>query len=381
MLLTLPEEVRQLLRLVQHHLFMIYRIDDEFYFSFSEGMIAEKFNIHTRYVKNRTLHSIFKQKTYDVFINNIIMAFSGKSVQFEAQYDQSTMLISLEPIKRGSSIAEIMGSAFDVTMQKKAEEELRLALEQERQLNALKSGFIQTVSHEFRTPLAGISIASELLEHYMDKMDTSVRLRTLQSIRFRTEELTTFMDDLLTQSAAGSLSSLYQPTLVDPKTVSEELVQEYIGQMRTPTHTIEIVVDSNLPRVAWDKRLVKHIFRNLLSNCIKYSPNGTLISIELRSNDTHLLLTITDRGIGIPEEDLPHVVTAFYRSQQTGVIKGTGLGLTIVKEFVEMHNGYLVIHSEIGVGTAVTVHFPIVEAHSSTILTNNKSGISSSTLS
>ncbi len=361
MLLTLPEEVRQLLRLVQHHLFMIYRNDDdEFYFSFSEGMIAEKFSIHTRFVKNRTLTSIFTEATYAEFLPNIMTAFSGESVQFEAQYKDRMMLISLEPVQRGSTIVEIMGSAFDITMQKKAEEELRVALEQERQLNILKSRFVQTVSHEFRTPLAGISISSELLEHYFDKMDSQLRLNTLQSIRYRTVELTTLIDDLLTQSSAESLSALYQPIHVDPKIVCEDLLQDFLSLLSTPTHRIELTADSYLPYVAWDKRLIKHIFRNLLTNGMKYSSEGSVISVDLRFRDNQLVVEVSDQGAGISQEDLPHVFTAFYRSKRTEKIKGTGLGLTIVKEFVEMHSGYLHIHSEIGIGTTVSVYFPSI---------------------
>ncbi len=360
MLLTLPEEVRQLLRLVQHHLFMIYRNDDdEFYFSFSEGMIAEKFSIHTRYVKNRTLTSIFTKATYSVFLPNIMTAFSGQSVQFEAQYKDSTMLISLEPVHRGSTIVEIMGSAFDITMQKQAEEELRIALDQEKQLNILKSRFIQTVSHEFRTPLAGISISSELLEHYFDKMDYQLRLQTLQSIRYRTAELTTLIDDLLTQSSAESLSALYQPMHVDPRIVCEELLQDFVSLLRTPTHAIELSADPYLPYVVWDKRLIKHIVRNLLTNGMKYSSEGSVISVNLRLRENQLVLEVCDQGAGIAQEDLPHVCTAYYRSKRTEKIKGTGLGLTIVKEFVEMHKGNLHIHSEIDRGTTVSVYFPI----------------------
>ncbi len=359
MLLTLPDEVRQLLRLVQHHVFMIYRDDDdEYYFLFSEGMIAEQFSIPTRLVRNKTLTEVFTEETYSVFFPNITKAFDGQGIQFEAQYKDRTMLVSLEPVKRSRKIEEIMGSAFDITAQKKAEEELRIALNQERHLSMLKSRFIYTVSHEFRTPLTGISVSSELLQHYYDRMDSPHRLKTILSIRQRTDELTKLIEDLLTQSSAESLSALYKPIISEPNIICEEIINDFTVTLNSQTHTIEFEYEQGLPTVQWDKRLIKHIIRNLLTNAIKYSHQGTTINVLMFRKEDNLIIEVRDSGVGISSDDLPHIFTAFFRSNRTETIKGTGLGLSIVKEFVEMHGGSIAAESVLGIGTTIILQFP-----------------------
>ncbi|MBI3258877.1 MAG: HAMP domain-containing histidine kinase [Ignavibacteriae bacterium] len=367
MLLTLPEEVRQLLHLVQHHVFMIYQDEDkEYYFLFSEGMIAEQFSIPTKTVRNKTLKAVFTTETYAVFYPNIVKAFEGESIQFEARYNDRIMLVSLEPVKRDrthNEIEEIMGSAFDITTQKKAEEELRTALEQERHLNILKSRFIYTVSHEFRTPLTGISVASELLQHYYERMDSENRLKNIQSIRKRTDELTTLIESLLTQSSAESLSSMYKPVIIEPSIVCDEIIRDFQDTFDPPTHKIEFDFESYLPEVQWDKRLMKHIIRNLLSNAIKYSKEGTVINLLLSHKEDTVILEVRDNGVGISDEDLQHIFTPFFRSYRTETIKGTGLGLSIVKEFVEMHGGKIDAESILGAGTTFKMQFPVTVKH------------------
>lgn len=359
MLLTLPDEVRQLLRLIQHHVFMIYHDEGEYYFLFSEGMIAEQFSIPSRLVRNKTLKEIFTEKTYSVFMPNVTKAFSGESIQFEVNYQDRIMLVSLEPVRRTKRIEEIMGSAFDITAQKLAEIELRTALEQERQLNTLKSRFVYTVSHEFRTPLTGISIASELLQHYYDRMDTERRVKTIVSIRQRTDELTTLIEDLLAQSSAESLSSMYRPDNVDPAETTRDIIQEFTDTFNSPTHRIEYDYEYPISTILWDKRLMRHIIRNLLTNSMKYSTAGTIINVSVFARDSNVVLEVRDRGVGISEQDLPHIFTPFFRSNRTETIKGTGLGLSIVKEFVTMHNGSIHAESEAGFGTTFILKFPI----------------------
>ncbi len=375
MLLTLPEEVRQLLHLVQHHVFMIYQDEDnEYYFLFSEGMIAEEFSIPTKTVRNQTLKAVFTHETYSMFYPNIVRAFNGESIQFEARYNERFMLVSLEPVKRdrtNTDIEEIMGSAFDITAQKKAEEELRTALEQERHLNILKSRFIYTVSHEFRTPLTGISVASELLQHYYDRMDADNRLKNIQSIRKRTDELTTLIESLLTQSSAESLSSMYKPFKVEPSIVCEEIISDFQDTFDPPTHVIEYCFEPHIPEIQWDKRLMKHIIRNLLSNAIKYSKAGTTINLQLYSFENTVILEVKDNGVGISVDDLQHIFTPFFRSYRTETIKGTGLGLSIVKEFVEMHGGTITVESKLGEGTAFKLLFPSIKVNEEKLIRKN----------
>ncbi len=358
MLLTLPDEVRQLLRLVQHHVFMIYRDEEECYFLFSEGMIAEQYNIPTRFVRNRTLTEIFTKHTYSVLYPNIVKAFNGISTQFEMMYRERTMLVSLEPIIRGKKIEEIMGSAFDITVQKEAQKELRAALDKERQLNALKSQFVYTVSHEFRTPLTGISMSAELLQHYMGRMDEHTKRRTLESILNRTNELTNLIEDLLTQSSAQSLTTMFNPEIIHPVIACQTIINDIADTFHPLSHVIEFSYEESLPVVHWDIRLMRHIIRNILTNAMKYSPTGTTILIRLYYVQGVIYVSIQDRGVGIADKDLPHIFTPFFRSNRTETVKGTGLGLSIVKEFVELHGGTIHAESQENQGTTFILAFP-----------------------
>lgn len=361
MLLTLPDEVRQLLRLVQHHVFMMYRDEDEIYFLFSEGMIAEQYHIPTRFVRNRSLTEIFTKQTYSVLYPNIVKAFNGISTQFEMMYRERTMLVSLEPIIRGKKIEEIMGSAFDITVQKEAQKELEAALDKERQLNALKSQFVYTVSHEFRTPLTGISMSAELLQHYMQKMDEHTKRKTLDSILRRTDELTTLIEDLLTQSSAQSLSAMFNPEIMHPVMACQTLISDIADTFHPLSHIIDFSYEEPLPIVRWDIRLMRHIIRNILTNAMKYSPADTTIFIRLYFSSGYIYLAIQDRGVGIADKDLPHIFTPFFRSNRTETVKGTGLGLSIVKEFVELHGGTIHAESRENQGTTFILTFP--ESH------------------
>jgi signal transduction histidine kinase len=107
-----------------------------------------------------------------------------------------------------------------------------------------------------------------------------------------------------------------------------------------------------------DKKLMRQIINNLVSNAIKYSPPDQPVSIALEHDETHIILVVSDEGIGIPEADLPHVFEPFHRAANVGIISGTGLGMVITKESVELHGGTINIESQTDIGTTVTVRIP-----------------------
>lgn len=361
MFLTLPEEVRLLLRKLQHQVFMLYRHDDgKYYFLFSEGMIAERFGLQTRRVKGVPIESLLHPEAFRVFTPQIEQCMNGESVKFEVNIADSWLLISLEPVTGNRGVCEVVGSAMDITTMKLAEQELRAALEQERQLGLLKSRFVYTVSHEFRTPLTGISVAAELLEQYYDRMNEEQRRQSVVSIRERTAELTTLIEDLLQQSSTKSLAMIFEPELItDTKELCEGIIDDFLASLPRTTHKIECAFAPITPPVLWDSRLIKHIIRNLLSNAMKYSPAGTTVTVAVFGCESNLRIEVRDRGMGIAPSDLPHIFTPFFRSNSAEGVKGTGLGLSIVKEFVELHGGTIKAESALGAGTTIFLEFPL----------------------
>ncbi len=260
---------------------------------------------------------------------------------------------------------EVIQMIMDITEQKKAEQELHAALAKERELNNLKTRFVSTVSHEFRTPLTGILMSTELLERYYDKLEPHQRQEEIAKIKTRVNELTELMDDFLLQSSVQSMAERFRPEMVDIGDITSHCIYELRSILSENPHELLATIPDNLPALHGDPKLLRHVVHNLLSNAIKYSPTGSTIHFELSLEGHMIVMRVRDRGIGIPEEELSRLFTPFFRASNTGKIKGTGLGLSIIKEFVEIHAGTIAVQSKAGHGTTVVVHLPLISGRDS----------------
>lgn len=242
---------------------------------------------------------------------------------------------------------------------KRVETEIRNALEEEKELNALKSRFISMVSHEFRTPLTVIRTSVELLEQYGHIASAAKRQEYFQRIRSAIRTMSHLMEDVLTIGRAEAGKLELELTPVDLEAFCQDLTDEIqlsIGK----SHTISFTCDRNCPTSALvDPKLLRSILTNLLSNAVKYSPNGKPIDFHLTCSDTTAMFQIEDHGIGIPDEDQPKLFETFHRAQNAINIRGTGLGLAIVKQCIELHSGQVSFSSQQGVGTIFRVELPL----------------------
>lgn len=246
----------------------------------------------------------------------------------------------------------------DISERKRAEEELKRALERERELNQLKSNFVSMVSHEFRTPLGIIQSSAEILHDYLDQLAPDERREQLLSITKNSSRMAGLMEDVLLLGRLDSGRMEFHPRAIDLAALCRRLVDELasISDGRCP---IEFST-SGLPSEARaDERLLRHILLNLLSNAVKYSPPGQTVSFRATGTAEALVFSIADHGIGIPLEDLPVVFDAFRRGSNVGQTPGTGLGLVIVKQSVELHGGRIAIDTREGGGTTFTVTIPM----------------------
>ncbi len=263
--------------------------------------------------------------------------------------------------------------------EKQAEREIIKALEQERELNELRSRIVTMVSHEYRTPLTAILSSAELLECYWEKWDEEKRLKHLERIQIAATHLTQLVSDVLSINEVESGQLGFNPVPVN----LDLLCHEAIAQLRlSPASPHQIILNyhgGDLP-VVLDAKLVQQMLTNLLSNSIKYSPKGGKIELEIiyydRASLTEnhsLFLTdsevenldssvtifrVKDQGFGILPHEQAQVFNAFHRGSNVGTIQGTGLGLAIAKKCVELHRGEISIDSQVGVGTTVTVTLP-----------------------
>lgn len=243
----------------------------------------------------------------------------------------------------------------------RAERELRAALAHERELHELKTNFVNLVSHEFRTPLGIILASAGILEKYLDRLAPEERDEHLRDIAGSTRHMAGLMEEvlLLGRVEAGRLECA--PAPLDLASFCAELADE----LRSSTDgvcPIELQTSGLEAPARADAGLLRHIFTNLLSNAVKYSPPGSPVSFRARRESTDAHFEISDRGIGIPADELPHLFTAFRRAKNVGTISGSGLGLVIVKRCVEVHGGEISLEKNPGPGIAARVRLPLFPA-------------------
>lgn len=238
----------------------------------------------------------------------------------------------------------------DVTERKRAEEEIRRALEKERELNELKSRFVAMTSHEFRTPLATILSSAELLEHYGSRLPPEEQKDLFQSVRTAVERMTKMLDNVLVIGRAEAQMLEFKPAPTDLPAFCKGLVEE-MRRSAGATHQLDYSYEGARHPVNVDEKLLRHVLVNLISNAIKYSPQGGLVEFRVRLHDGEATFEVMDRGIGIPAEDQPRLFETFHRARNVGSISGTGLGLAIVRKSLDLHGGTIRFESTPGLGT------------------------------
>jgi PAS domain S-box-containing protein len=252
----------------------------------------------------------------------------------------------------------VIGAILDISARKKAEAELLRALEQEKELNELKSNFVSVVSHEFRTPLGVIMSAADILENYFDRLKPEQRAGHLQDVAYAARQMAGLMEEVLLLGRVEAGRMEFKPEPIDLGAFCRRLVDE---QLSASSRKCPITLA--LPRklaTAWcDEGLLRHIFTNLLGNAIKYSAAGSPVNFSLSEANRDAVFCISDKGIGIPEADHKRLFETFHRAQNVGEVPGTGLGLAIVKRCVDLHEGIIEVMSKAGLGTTFTVRLKL----------------------
>jgi signal transduction histidine kinase len=244
-----------------------------------------------------------------------------------------------------------------------AEVAIRNALERERELGDLKSQFVALVSHEFRNPLSTILFSAELLERYSEQLTAEKKQIYFQRIQSSVKRMNYLLSEVLTLGEVESGKLQFNPQPLDLLSFCRELIEEMQPEV-VATHQIclNYHTASSLQEfpshLILDEKLLRHILTNLLSNAIKYSPQGGSIEFDLTCKPGEIIFQIQDHGIGIPVADREDLFNSFYRAKNVNTIPGTGLGLPIVKQCVEMHGGKVFFTSELGLGTTFTVVLP-----------------------
>ncbi len=264
-----------------------------------------------------------------------------------------------QPFVDSAATRRVMVNARDITERKRLDE-IRLALEREKELNTLKTRFFSMASHEFRTPLSTALAAAQVLENSPDEWDnTAKRLRNLHRIQDSVRNMVQLLDDILTINRAETGKLAFNPESLD----LEDLCDRFVEEMRlniTSNHLLTFTCVGTALLVNLDEKLIRSILANLLSNAIKYSPEGGEVELVLKFNPATISIEVRDRGIGIASADLQQLFEPFHRGKNVRTIPGTGLGLVVVKKCVDLHQGSIEILSEVGFGTTCFVTLPVL---------------------
>ena len=229
----------------------------------------------------------------------------------------------------------------------------------EKQLNQVKSQALATASHDLRTPLTSILGYTELIRDYGDRLSAEKKERYFNFIKSAVGEMKDSLEDLLLISKAEEGKIAIYPHHFNLVEFLHTVVDEYNNL--TDKHELKLITDTDEYRAFLDTKMLSHILNNLISNAIKYSPQGGEITISLKCKPDEICLTVEDQGIGIPKDYFTKLFHLFERADNVGRIKGNGLGLSIVKRAVELHGGKIEVDSKENQGSKFMVTIPQVE--------------------
>jgi len=245
----------------------------------------------------------------------------------------------------------------EIARRREAENSALAALEKERQLNEMKSRFVSMASHEFRTPLSGILTSVSLLARYSAPEHTEKREKHIATIKSSVRNLTSILNDFLSldKLESGKVTANVQEFPMRP--MLEEFRSEMMNNYKLG-QSIDFEDDGNVDVILADRHLFKNILINLVSNALKYSGEGQEVKVSLSKVKDDLVVSVRDQGIGIPEADQVHMFERLFRASNVVNIQGTGLGLNIVKKYIDLHHGTITFESHEGVGTTFTITIP-----------------------
>ncbi len=300
--------------------------------------------------------------------DKLMQVFEGENSNFEIVFKGRTYMINAVALPDDDgSIDQILVVEQNITALKKAQSDIREALEKEKQLSELKSRFVSMASHEFRTPLTTVLSSISLLQKYIERDgDKEKQYKHISRMRSSVHHLTNILNDFLSidKLEEGKVEVNLQE--INIKAFLEEVTEDVEG-MTKKGQQIDFEFEGTELFVT-DKSIVRNILHNLLSNAIKYSDENKRIALTARADESGFVFRVKDQGMGIPKSEQQHLFERFFRAKNALNIEGTGLGLSIIKKYVDLLHGSIKLNSEEGEGTECIISLPL-----QTIPTNDQS--------
>ena len=295
-----------------------------------------------------------------VFVSDISLRKNAENALRQSEEQLIVYAAELEQkvhLRTEALNASILKLEKEVTERKKAEEEAKKSLEKERELNELKTKFVSIASHEFRTPLSTVMRSASLIQKYKEKGELDKVDKHVQRIKSSVNHLTSILNDFL---SLGKLEEGKVEILRERIDLEEFLheIHEDVRSFLKEGQQIHVQCNGGIKHIDSDPRVIRNIMFNLLSNASKYSDLNKNIYLSCSQGENKIIFTIKDEGIGIPKEDQKHLFDRFFRASNAGNIQGTGLGLNIVRRYVELLDGEITFTSEYSMGSTFVVGIP-----------------------
>lgn len=306
-------------------------------------------------IGEKIFHWETEDKGYDLFLQK---AFSGEIVSFEVPFRHQTYSVTAVPLPNTKNlIEEILVVIHNITDRKELEENLYRIIAQEKKLNELKSRFVTMALHEFRTPLSTILSSVFLLESYKNDLYEEKKDIHIGRIKRTVNILTEILNDFLRLGKLEEGKVEMKLTPVNISDHAEDVLKAVFALKKSEQKLLYKHSGLNL-NVLLDENLLRSILLNLLSNAIKYSFEDGEIVLETNLSSDQLLISVVDKGMGIPLTDNEHIFQRFFRGKNAEHIEGTGLGLHIVKGYLELMKGTIDFASN-EEGTTFIVKIPL----------------------
>lgn len=241
---------------------------------------------------------------------------------------------------------------------KEAKHELEVAYEKEKELGELKSRFVATASHQFRTPLTVIQSSVGVLAMQLDNMDEKFKPqfeKSYERIKGQIQRMTALMNDVLVLGKLNSGNIQLDLQSVDILALAKDIVTNY-DETQTDGRKMNVIVKGNAYPLILDVKLIEHALSNIISNAFKYSVGKKAPCLTISFEKGKVKIIVQDFGIGIPEKDIRHIFEPFYRASNVKEFPGTGLGTAIIKEYVELNKGTIEVKSELNKGTSFKIN-------------------------
>jgi PAS domain S-box-containing protein len=339
---------------------IIMVFDQDFNYVFAEGRELFKMGVSSEELVGTNYLTRLAPGVRETIHERLEEAFQGKNVHFEMEVDDKNYELHVVPLRDADNkVSRILVVETNVTQYKRAEQNILNALNKERQLNALKSRFVSMASHEFRTPLSTILTSLSLAARYGQPDQEEQRLKHYNRIRNSVHNLTGILNDFLSLDMleSGVISS--NPVQMNVHSQLMDMLDELQGLCKSG-QVIALDYEGE-DDVVLDPNMFRNIIVNLVSNAIKYSKDQQAVEVKARVEPSKLSVSVTDHGIGIPEADQLHLFERFFRAHNAVNIQGTGLGLNIVKKYLDLMGGDIWFESTPDVGTTFSFVIPLMQ--------------------